>query len=173
MELKEYLKDRREDLKHQINDISADFVNSYNLTDNIYLCDAISEFADSNVSIYYYDIFEFAKNNFDDVNDAIDEFGFATDSNGRPDIIRTIQQGEYLANERMLYDDIEKIKELLVVNYLLDNLDDLKVIATTIQEMEDIVSDFVIDFNNDDIFSDLADAIDEKFYKEGANNEHI
>lgn len=163
MELLEYLEERKEELKKQINDISVNFCENYSLYSGEYLSDLISEHADSEVSIYYSDIFEFAKNNFEDVNDAIAEFGLAKDSEGNPDIIRTIQSGEYLANERALYDDIDNIKELLIVDYLIDNIDNLKFIAATTEEFDNIIGELVGEFDESERIDNVCDAVNDKF----------
>lgn len=86
--------------------------NELNASDNIielfenysgchYICDAISEQADSNVDIYYYDLFEWAKHNFAEIEEANEELGCPND------IIKQIQQAQYLVNSRELYDELE------------------------------------------------------------------
>ena len=64
--------------------------------------DAITELADSNVDIYNSDLLEWVKNNYNYVEEAIDEFGTAKDGEGRADFIKQIQQGQYLANRELL-----------------------------------------------------------------------
>ncbi len=67
----------------------------------VYICDAIMEQSDSNIDIYYYDLFEWAKHNFDEIEAANEELGCPND------IIKQIQQAQYLVNSRELYEELE------------------------------------------------------------------
>ena len=66
-----------------------------------YICDAISERSDSMIDIYYYDLFEWAKHNFDEIEAANEELGCPND------IIKQIQQAQFLVFERELYEYLE------------------------------------------------------------------
>ena len=68
-----------------------------------YICDAISEIADENVDAYYPDLFEWAKENYDYINEANDELGMPKDN----DIIEQIQQGQYYAIEQEIYENLQ------------------------------------------------------------------
>ena len=83
-----------------------------------YICDDITEIADANTSIYYSDIENFMKENTDAVNDAINEFGW--DGCGS-DIYKTAQMGEFLKNERDIYNDLADYLRFRAYGVLLNN----------------------------------------------------
>lgn len=65
-----------------------------------YICDAISERADSNVDIYTSDLMHWAANHICEIDDAAEELG-------KPDsFLGYIQQAQFLFNERNLYDGL-------------------------------------------------------------------
>lgn len=67
-----------------------------------YICDAISERADSNVDVYNYDLIEWAKSHIAEIDEAAEELG-------KPDsFIGYIQQAQFIVNERNLYEGLEK-----------------------------------------------------------------
>ena len=66
-----------------------------------YICDAISERADSNVDVYNYDLIEWAKNHICEIDEAAEELG-------KPkSFIGYIQQAQFIFNERNLYEGLE------------------------------------------------------------------
>ena len=77
-----------------------------------YICDIITEIADNNVDIYYYDLFEWAKDNFSIIEEANEEMGAPND------IIKQIQQGEFLAFERELYENLEDNLKYFMYDYI-------------------------------------------------------
>ena len=66
------------DVQELLNDLElGDFGHEFeNYSGSTYICDAITEIADNYVSIYYSDIMDFIKNNVEEVEEAIDEFGW-------------------------------------------------------------------------------------------------
>ena len=151
--------DYLEELKHEKmeelqNDISHDFVNDKKLQDieNYYVSDIINEFCDNNVDIYYYDIFEWAKNNFEYVEQSIMEFGdVARDGDNTPDLPRTIQCGQFLKNSNDIYEDIKTISEIMTIDYLLDNdidcdVVDVGILLDNVDISEHMKFDDVIDY---------------------------
>lgn len=148
VELKEFL----QELRKQINDISNDFVGDYSLTCSSYICDAFSDYADSRVDIYYYDLFEWAKNNYDAINEATAELG----STG--DICQDIRQGQYLEYDRQLYADSETIIEMLVIDFLINEED--------IEELEETQLDEILDAvdleDTSQRLEDIAEVVKEK-----------
>ena len=86
-----------------LNQETIDFLNDYADADNMYLCDAISEFADGRTSIYYSDIKKFISENVDAVNDAVAEFGW--DGCGS-DLMKAGQIAEFLTIENKIYEDL-------------------------------------------------------------------
>lgn len=80
-----------------------------------YICDVISEIADSNIDIYYYDLFEWAKTNYEWVEEAIAQ-GLCDMSN--PDIPRMLQAGQYEQNTNDLYTHLDASMLNFCLNYI-------------------------------------------------------
>lgn len=159
--IKNYLEELKEDLKQQINSISLDFTNDTDITYSSYICDAITEYADNNVDIYNSELLEWAKHNYNLVEDSIDEFGVATDSNGKADFIRTIMQAQFLENENLLNQDFEEIIKILAINYLLENLEDIK---ADFEKVEDVVENLEIEIDNNCRLDDILDHLNEQLF---------
>lgn len=141
--------------KNNMNDISIDFTNDYMYCGcTSYICDAISEHADSNTSIYYSDIEKFMSNNIEAVNDAISEFGW--DGCGS-DLHKAGQMAEYMENERLIYDDLEDVCKLAALDFLRNTEGEL--IAADLWDSVEIAID--ADHNNrvDDLFDAIIDAV--------------
>ena len=154
---KKYLESQKEELKRQINDISSDFCGDYgDITQNNYICDAITEYADNQVDINATALLEWAVDNYEYVEQAIDEFGVSKDSNGRADFLRTIAAGQFFKNEEELNQDIEEIVQLLAINYLLKNEIEIEE-----EVLEDMLKDLKHYIYSNDHFSDILDKIEE------------
>lgn len=110
--------------------------------DNGYICDIISKIADNKVDIYYSDLFEWAKYNFDIIQEANEEFGTPTD------ITKQIQQGQYLYNERDLYDNLEDIIKFYIYDYIEK---DLKIEELTQEQVEEIENEIDFTDNNEQL----------------------
>lgn len=95
-----------------------------------YICDKITEFADNNTSIYDYDIKQFIINDFDAVEDAINEFGW--DGCGG-DLYKAGQMAEFLTIEREIYDNLEDVIKFITLDFL-DSDDDANEDAERIWE---------------------------------------
>lgn len=66
-----------------------------------YICDAISERADSCIDIYNSDLIEWAKSHICEIDEAAEELG-------KPDsFIGYIQQAQFIVNERNIYEGLE------------------------------------------------------------------
>lgn len=115
-----------------------------------YICDAISEAADSFVSIYNSDLWENAPNIEGCIGDAISE-GLVDLKNF--DLMRLFQAGEYEYYIQLLYDNLETIVYNVAVNYLNENYPNVEVNE---KDLEDVLTD--IDNNN--TFDDITDAVD-------------
>lgn len=122
-----------------------------------YIGDVISEIADSNTSIYYSDIKDFIINNFDDVNEAIDEMGW--DGCGG-DLMKAGQMAEYLHIERDIYDHLDAA----ILNYCLDYIQyTLKKDTITQQQYEDLEYKCT-DVDNNDYLDNFEDFCDELLF---------
>ena len=94
----------------------AEYICDY--SGSTYICDAISEIADNNTSIYYSDIIKFISAHVEEVNDAIAEFGW--DGCGK-DLYKAGQMAEFCEIEREMYDNMESIVKLYAANYIREN----------------------------------------------------
>ncbi len=77
--------------------------------DDVY--DKLHEIADSNVDVYNHDLLKWVVGNYSHVEDAISEFGHATDSEGKPDFMLQLRQGQYQANIEVLNEAVEDLLE--------------------------------------------------------------
>lgn len=137
-----------EDLKKELytGDLGEYFVDY----DNGYICDIITEIADNNIDIYYYDLFEWAKNNFSYITEANEEMGTPTD------IIKQIQQGQYYANERNLYENLEESLQFFMYDYIEKYLN----IKEITEEQNENLLDWDFSDNNEKL-ENLIDHINE------------
>ena len=103
-----------------------------------YICDIITEIADNNVDIHYYDLFEWAKNNFSIIEEANEEMGIIN-----PDITKQIQQGQFYLYQRDLYENLENIIKYYVFDYIENALELKEITEEQLNELE-----FEIDFTD-------------------------
>lgn len=96
-------KNKFEELRNEADDNTTGafwMLNDYR--GSTYICDAISERADSNVDIYNWDLIEWAKSHICEIDEAAEELG-------KPEsFIGYIQQAQFIVNERNLYEGLEK-----------------------------------------------------------------
>ena len=154
------------DLERQMEEISVDFSNDYEGCSS-YICDAISDYADSRVSIYYGDIEKFITGHFDAVNRAIDEFGW--DGCGS-DLYKAGQMAEWMENESQLYEDIEEIKKHCALEYL-KNLGHTSVNIGLWEVIESALEDIDTNDRMEDISASVVDAWEE--WKAEAEKEEL
>lgn len=123
---------------------------------NGYICDIIAEIADNDVPIYYSDIWEQAKENQEYIEEALNEFGTPTDSQGHADLMRIFQQGIYLKNEQEIYENLENSLKFFMYDYIEKNL---KINELTEKQNDDLLD---WDFNdNNEKLENLIEHIDE------------
>ena len=149
------VKEKKEELKNNLNYTYCDNICDYS---DGYICDVIMEIADNNVDIYYYDLFEWAKNNFDAINEANDELGTPDD------IIKQIQQGQYLQIERELYDNFDDMIKLYIYDFIYNVLNIEEITEEQAEKIDDS------NFDNNDRLDDVNDFINDLF-EEVATNE--
>lgn len=116
---------------------------------NGYICDVFSDIADSNIDIYVSDLFEWGKSNFGYINEATQEFG------NPQDIIKQIQQGQYLSFEQDLYNNQNDILKYFAYNYLKDN--DIKFNEEQVEQLEE----YIERLDNNDRIEDIISYCDE------------
>lgn len=86
----------------EIIDLCKDYINDYSGRP---MTDYISEFADSQVNIYYYDIYENAAKFAEWTDEAIAEFGVSQDT----ELHKILQMGEYKAYSDALYKNTDEM----------------------------------------------------------------
>ena len=80
-----------------------------------YICDTFAEIADNNTSIYYSDIIRYISEHVEEVNDAIEEFGW--DGVGG-DLYKAGQAAEYTSIQNELYSASAEIIAAYAADYI-------------------------------------------------------
>ena len=160
-EQKRILENYREDQIAIMNYISCDFVNDYSLTSGCYVSDSITEYADNAISVYLKDQHNYFLENSEECEAALLEY---YDSDSIASLIkneglynlccRAGACGAFMKNSNDLYDDIERIKICLIIDYLL-NIDKFL-------DPEQIHEIAACDF---DVLDDYADEVNETLNK--------
>lgn len=145
------------ELKENINDTSKDFIFTYRTSSSAYICDAITEFADVKVDIYYADRAKWFAENWGKVNEANDELG----STG--DVMQDIAQAQYLDNFNQLNEDIDNIILIMACDYLIDN--GLEVLS---EEDFDILTNITYEVDNNSRLEEIADYCNDKILNKEA-----
>lgn len=116
-----------------------------------YICDVITEIADSNTSIRYSDIINFISQNVEKVSDAIRDMGW--DGCGS-DLYKAGQMAEFLDIERQIYDELDEALLNFCYNYIEQ---DLGLTEITEEQQEEIEAKCTNVDNNDtlDEFEDF------------------
>ena len=125
-----------------------------------YLDDILHEIADNNIDIYNYDLLEWSKKNYSYIEEAIDEYGTPTDNHGEADFIKMIQQGQYCQNIEDIYNNIDEMIKL----YILDLLQKENIEEITPEQLEKI-DDIINEWKDRDYLGNIEDI------KEGLFNE--
>lgn len=113
------------------------------------ICDVITEIADSNIDIYYYDLFKWLPDNYEWVEEAMAQ-GLCEGCN---DIPKMIQMGQYEANSSNLYENLDSIMLNYCLNYLEFNLG----IKEITQEQYDEIENKCTDVDNNDALDEFED----------------
>lgn len=131
-----------------------------------YVCDVISEVADSYIPIYNHSVWENASALQDYIEDAISE-GIAGVEGGDIDLVKIFQAGYYVYYQQSLYDNldtiafnmvVDKVNEYLAEQDTVENLD-LDGIENTIEsETENFDNNNQMD-SIDDIFNSIVEQI--------------
>lgn len=145
------LLEQLEELKEQMSLISRDFTYDYSVESTQCIYDAITEYADSHVDIYYCDLAAWFGHHWELVDESNDELG-------RPDtIMEEIQQAQFLYNDRQINEDIINIIKILSIRYLVE---DLKIIEVNKLWFDYLACELeYFDLNND--FNDIKICVDE------------
>lgn len=138
-----YLRNELKDLN--LTELATDFVNEYN---SGYICDMISDKADSAVPYGWKELCDWASEHYDDINDAVAAFGTPKEF----DFFRIIQQGYFYANEHELFEQMDDIIKGLIFKGLIDNG-----VTEVTDEQFDKLLDFACGADNDDKINNLID----------------
>lgn len=127
--------------------------------DNGYICDIISEIADNQVDIYNSDLKEWASSHFEEIANAISEFGW--DGCGK-DLYKAVQIAQYTENENEIYSELSESLENFALSYMEH---DLKMQEISDENWEEI-QDFLSEIDNNNRLEEITDFIDELFQDE-------
>jgi hypothetical protein len=145
------LQELYKELINGLSDIAKDYVSDKNIKYSSYICDSISEYADSQVDIYYSDRAKWFAENWEKVDEAIAELGKSDN------IMQDIASAQYLENSNELYYDLDEIKQALVLKYLINDLD----FETIDEDLLDEIFENIEDIDNNNRLNDLKDKVDE------------
>lgn len=132
-----------------VKDFAIDYYNS-----TMYLCDAIQEWADNSVDIYYYDVDKYLVENIQKVEDAINEYGW--DGVGK-DLRKAAQMAQMLDIENDLWCQEEEIWKQIAFEYLENGHKEVPA------ELVEAIEGWAYDFKNGDRIDDMIDNIEEWF----------
>ena len=146
------VKERKEELKEELKGTYCDNICDY---DNGYIGDIVNEIADNNVDIYTSDLFEWAKFNYDVIEDANNELGTPSD------IIAQIQQGQFLQISNEIYNNIDETLLLFIYDYIYN---ELEIEEITEEQQEEIESENY--YYNYDKLEQIIDFVNDTLEKE-------
>lgn len=136
------------------NDISVDFCSDRDASESAYICTAIAEYADSRVDIYTSDLWKWAAQNYEYIDEARAEFGPSKE------ILDDLRAGQYLQYEQQLYEDINGIKEDLARQYINNILINVEAAETTVKKAIEILKNGLANIDDNDRLDAIADACD-------------
>lgn len=139
-----------DDTKNFVNSVSIIMVEDYYKTGH-YITDCISWASDDLVDIYTKDLLDWACDNYDMIDESINELG-------QPDnFLDIIRQGQYYSNDRQMYEDLNEIVKLSALYMIEDNeqkdnlndvdidkiIDELDLETETFEELSDYITDSI------------------------------
>lgn len=130
----------------------ADMMRDY--VGNAYICDAITEKADSEVDIYNSSLLDWAKTHLADIEDANAEFGAPND------IIKQIMQAQYKLNSDALYAGMDDGLKLAAWRLAKDHAEEV-----TEEQAAELDA---VDLDNNDRIDALADYVAGVFVEDDA-----
>lgn len=119
---------------------------------NNWLNDDLHEIADNMVDIYNYDLLEWCKDNYSYIEYALDEYGTPTDSKGKADFIKMIQQGQYYQNLEEIYNN----KKEMILLYIYDLIQKEDIKEITLEQLERL-DELAEEWDDKDILGNLED----------------
>lgn len=134
----------------------GDRLNDYRDT-SAYICDAITEIADADTSIYYSDILDFIRRNPESLSDVIAEGLY--DPCHNYDLYRHAQAAEFMTIERDIYDHLADSLMTAAVNFIRYDLKRETIPA----ELAELLREWCDDADNSDRMNEIPDQIREYF----------
>jgi hypothetical protein len=148
-------------------DLLESFISDHKFT--TYVCDAITEAADSATPIYYNDIWEHARDISEYIEEAVSE-GLVDTSNF--DLSQTFQAGYIRYYTQSLYNNLDAMVYNYIVeevNDYINELDEMLISELDMEAIEERIEDEAGDFDNnnqmsiiDDIIQGVKELIDEQ-----------
>lgn len=139
-----------DDTKNIMNSVSIIMVEDYYKTGH-YITDCMSWASDDLVDIYTKDLLDWACDNYDMIDESINELG-------QPDnFLDIIRQGQYYSNDKQMYEDLNEIVKLSALYMIDDNeqkdnlnevdidkiIDELDLETETFEELNDYITDSI------------------------------
>lgn len=156
------------ELKESMNSISIDFCGDYYIESDAYISDLFCEFADSMTSIYYSDQRDYYYNNTEQCeNDLMelydnDSLAQLIKSEGLDGLLcKAGACGEFMQNERDLYEDQKNIIKVLLINHIIENIELYK--DFTSEELIKVVDDS--DCFDYDCFDEYCEYLQKETYE--------
>lgn len=114
-----------------------------------YIGDIISEIADSNVDIYYHDLFEWVKDNYEYCEDAVKEGLISLDEDF--DFIKLLQCGQYEQITHDLYENLDdSIQYFIYENIIIDEIN---------EDLQEFIENLCDDVDNNKQLEDILQEV--------------
>ncbi len=136
----------------------ADNLNDYRDSDS-YICDAISEIADSNTSIYYSDILNFIRENPEALAEVVDEGLYEVHSRNEYDLYKHGQAAQYMTIERDVYEHLRDAVMLCALDFIRYDLKRETIPA----DLADQLEEWADNADNNDRMNEIPDHIRKYF----------
>lgn len=163
MTTRTFLEEKRNDYLLGMNSISKDFAYDYDANDDEqFISDCFSEYADSQVDLYYGDLINWISTQTAKyIEYYVEEFGMDTK---KFDFMKLIQGGQWMQNHEQLMQNEAEIKAVIYLNKILNTLEEEELNAPITEELqnniEGILENDVCDI---DRFYEYDDLINETF----------
>ena len=137
------------ELKEENKELYIDIDSFVDYSDNDYICDIISDLADSQIDIYNDDLLEWLKDNYNIIEDANDELGTPSD------ILVQCKQGQFYQYNNEMHENLENYIMFYIYDYMLNTLKIEEIEEEKYEEIEEELAN--IDNNNR--LNDIKDLI--------------
>lgn len=159
--IKEFLEEKKEELKQIMDDISIDFANDCNYKDSGWINDSFVSYASESVDVYNHQLLNWVAedHNYNHIEEYYNEFGMPE----KIDFFEMIRNGQFYKNYNKMYQEERNIKQLIYINKLL-NLDDEIINQKLDEELENNIENILDGSWCDlDTYEEYEDVINETF----------